>query len=379
MNKAKIMIVEDEVIVGKELKVSVEAMGYTVNAVVKTGEDAVEKAVQDRPNLILMDIQLKGQLDGIKAAKIIRSSVDIPVVFLTAHADKEKIRRAKLTMPFGYIIKPFHEKDLKITIEMALYAGKINAKRRQAEEALQKAHDKLEKLMENRTAQLASANKLLRQEIDIRKQAEKSLKESEERFHFLADASMEAIFFTKDGFCLEANHVAAEMFGYDDPSKFIGRFGTEIIAPESHDIVKAHMLKNVFGTYEAIGMRKDGTRFPIVIRAKEMPYKNKEIIRVTSILDITERKLAEEEVKRISIENDLILNTSPGMIFWIDKKGNFIRVNKAFAKALHKSQDDIIGRSLFELYPEAMAKGFFEDNSEVIESGIPKLSPEFCT
>jgi PAS domain S-box-containing protein len=134
--------------------------------------------------------------------------------------------------------------------------------------------------------------------ISKRKKVEKELRESEEQFRYLADASMEAIFFTKDGICLEANQVAAEMFGYDDRSEFIGMYGTEIIAPESHDIVKQHMLKSVFDPYEAVGERKDGTRFPIAIRAKAMPYRKKGIVRATSIRDITEQKLSEEALKK---------------------------------------------------------------------------------
>ncbi|MBU1193712.1 MAG: PAS domain S-box protein [Proteobacteria bacterium] len=129
------------------------------------------------------------------------------------------------------------------------------------------------------------------------KKTEKDLKESEERFRYLSDGAMEAIFFTKDGFCLEANQVAAEIFGYDDRSQFIGIFGTDIIAPESHSIVKSHMLTGTFDPYEAVGMRKDGTRFPISIRAKAMPYKDAGIVRVTSITDITNIKQAEKSLR----------------------------------------------------------------------------------
>ncbi|SHO53631.1 PAS domain S-box protein [Desulfopila aestuarii] len=140
-------------------------------------------------------------------------------------------------------------------------------------------------------------------DITEHKKAEKDLKESEERFRYLSDGSMEAIFFTKDGFCLEANQVAAEIFGYSDRSEFIGMFGTDIIAPESHSIVKSHMLTGTFEPYEAVGMRKDGTRFPVSIRAKAMPYKDAGIVRVTSITDITKIKQAEKAL--MESEEDL--------------------------------------------------------------------------
>ncbi len=139
MTKANIMIVEDEAIVGEEIKANLEGMGYTVTSIANSGEQALEKADRDRPDLILMDIRLKGRMDGLEAAGLIRSRLDIPVIFLTAYADEEMLARAKLTMPFGYILKPFRSRNLKVTVEMALYSAKINAERQQAKEALQQA------------------------------------------------------------------------------------------------------------------------------------------------------------------------------------------------------------------------------------------------
>ena len=141
------MIVEDEAIVGEELKISLEDMGYTVTSINKSGEQAIEKADQDCPDLILMDIRLKGRMDGIEAAERIRSRLEIPVVFLTAYADDDKLERAKLTMPFGYILKPFQDRDLEVTIEIALYTAKIDVKRKQAEEELIKTKARLEHLL----------------------------------------------------------------------------------------------------------------------------------------------------------------------------------------------------------------------------------------
>ncbi len=130
------MIVEDEAIVAEEIKTNLEGMGYSVTAIVKTGESAIEKAEIHRPNAILMDIRLEGQIDGIEAAEHIRSLLGIPVIFLTAHADEERLDRAKLTLPFGYLVKPIQDQNLKITIEMALYTAKIDTERKQAEAAL---------------------------------------------------------------------------------------------------------------------------------------------------------------------------------------------------------------------------------------------------
>ncbi|MCP3899440.1 MAG: PAS domain S-box protein, partial [Desulfobacteraceae bacterium] len=132
--------------------------------------------------------------------------------------------------------------------------------------------------------------------VDQRMQAENSLRESEKRFQHLSNASTEAIFFTKDGIGIEANQAATEMFGYS-LSELIGMFGTELIAPESHEIVKEHMLKNLSDPYEAIGLRKDGSQFPIEIQGKSITYKDKGLVRATTIVDITERKQAEEALQ----------------------------------------------------------------------------------
>jgi len=120
MAKFKILVVEDESIVAKDLQSSLKNMGYSVPAVVSSGEKAIEAAHKFRPNLILMDIMLKGEMSGIDASKIIKERFDIPVVFLTAYADEDTLEKAKLSVPYGYIIKPFKEKELQTTIEMAI-------------------------------------------------------------------------------------------------------------------------------------------------------------------------------------------------------------------------------------------------------------------
>ncbi len=139
MSKSRIMIVEDEAIVAEAIKSSLKKMNYDIASIVRTGEMAIENAGRDRPDVILMDIRLKGEMDGIEAAEIIRSDFGIPVIFLTAYSDEGRLKRAKLTIPFGYIVKPFKDRDLKITIELALYAAKVDAERKQAEEALRKS------------------------------------------------------------------------------------------------------------------------------------------------------------------------------------------------------------------------------------------------
>ncbi len=121
MAKTSVLVVEDESIVAKDIQNSLKKLGYAVPAVVNSGEDAIDAAGEHRPNLILMDIMLKGDISGIEAAEQIKNRYRIPVIFLTAYADESTLSKAKVTEPYGYIIKPFKEIDLHTSIEMALY------------------------------------------------------------------------------------------------------------------------------------------------------------------------------------------------------------------------------------------------------------------
>lgn len=122
--KTKILIVEDEAIVAKDISVCLEKIGYEVIATFSKGEKALHFLKKNKPDLVLMDIMLAGNISGIEASAEIKKKHDIPVVFLTAYADEKTIERAKVTEPYGYVIKPFKEIDLRTSIEMALYKFK---------------------------------------------------------------------------------------------------------------------------------------------------------------------------------------------------------------------------------------------------------------
>lgn len=127
MTDAKILVVEDENIVALEIKKRLQKLGYIVPGVASTGEDAITKAEGILPDLVLMDIMLKGEIDGIHAAGEIRRRFNIPVIYLTAYSDEETLQRAKMTEPYGYILKPFEEDDLRTAIEIALYRHLVSS------------------------------------------------------------------------------------------------------------------------------------------------------------------------------------------------------------------------------------------------------------
>jgi len=134
MTCSRILVVEDESIVAMDIQDRLESLGYEVPTTVATGERAIEKTETLRPDLVLMDIQLQGEMDGVQAADEIRRRFNIPIVYLTANADHPTVQRAKLTEPFGYIIKPFEERELHTAIEIALYRHQMNQKLRESEE-----------------------------------------------------------------------------------------------------------------------------------------------------------------------------------------------------------------------------------------------------
>jgi CheY-like chemotaxis protein len=125
MEQPAIFIVEDEAIVANDIKETLKSLGYTVPGIAKSGELALEKVKEAKPDLILMDIHLAGQLDGVETAGKIHVLYNIPVIYLTAYADKALLERAKVTEPYGYVIKPYDERELHSVIEMALYKHRI--------------------------------------------------------------------------------------------------------------------------------------------------------------------------------------------------------------------------------------------------------------
>lgn len=120
---------EDEGITALHIKSTIEGLGYDVAGVSSKGDDAIKTAVEVRPDLVLMDIVLKGVVDGVDAAEKIRAILNVPIIYLTAHADESTLERAKLTEPFGYIVKPFNERDLSIAIEFAIYRSRMESDR----------------------------------------------------------------------------------------------------------------------------------------------------------------------------------------------------------------------------------------------------------
>lgn len=157
-NTVRILIVEDDALIGTDLRRTLCKLGYEVMPVISSGENAVQHAIEKQPDLLLMDINLSGEMDGIEAAAQIHQYVAIPIIYLSAYSSEKLVERAKLTEPFSYLLKPFRERELQIAVEMALYKHKMEQRlrelnrrlqqelleRRQAEYALQEIHHELD-------------------------------------------------------------------------------------------------------------------------------------------------------------------------------------------------------------------------------------------
>lgn len=199
----RILVTEDEMIVALDLERRLKKLGYDVCKVVSSGEDAIREAALLRPCLVLMDICLAGEIDGVEAAGRIRAEQDIPIIYLTANADDKTLQRAEATHPTSYLLKPFRERELQICIEMSLTNHRL-------QQELRQARDRLEERVQERTAELAATNLSLRREIEARAEAEKLIREQAA----LLDKARDAIYAQQlDGTVIYWNRSAERLYG----------------------------------------------------------------------------------------------------------------------------------------------------------------------
>ncbi len=298
MKGAKILIVEDEAIIAMEMESQLMGLGYEVTSIVDTGEKAIKKAEEDKPNLILMDIRIKGEIDGIEAAEEIRSRFGIPVVFSTAYLDEERIEQAKITMPFGYVLKPIQERDLKVTIEMALYVSKVDAERRKAEENLKKAHEELLQ----KSVELSKVNENLHiHQLELEEQNEELKRtqnqhaEIQSRYFDLYNfAPAGYLTLNKKGIIIEANLTCTAMLGCE--KSMLKNLGfSNFITEGSQDSFYFHRQQAIETknqqSCELQLVRKDKTKFWARLESKAVFNDKGEFIDLnTNLIEIDEPK-----------------------------------------------------------------------------------------
>jgi PAS domain S-box-containing protein len=302
MSQPSILIVEDERIPAEELSIQLQTLGYRVAGIEASGEKALRRIEEAPPDLVLMDIHLSGKMTGDEVAAVLRESRPIPVIFLTAYSDPHTVERVKRTEPYGFIVKPYIESELKGVIEMALY----------------------------------------------RYQMEMRLRESELRFSRLAEASFEGIGISDQGVLIDSNEQLARMFGYRT-DEIIGKQVIEFVAPESRDLVKDNMRSGFEGPYEHLALRKDGSVFPVEIRAKQVSFDGRNV-RVTAVRDVSEAKKTAEALRESQEFFRILFEESPIPIILSDlSTGIIVYGNKKLMSMIGLTEQEVLGRRAVDL------------------------------
>lgn len=320
MSKIKILIVEDESIVAMDIKHRAEGLGYQVIGVTPSGEEALEMVREHSPDLILMDIVLKGDIDGIEAAQRIHDDYDIPVLYLTAYSDEETLKRAKITEPFGYIIKPFEDRELHSSVEIAIYKHEMDRK----------------------------------------------LKESEKWLSTTLESIGDAVIATdKEGVIIFMNPVARKVTGWNQ-EEAIGQNLKEVfkLVNENTGIPLEDPVAKVLRNHAVIEtsnpsllITKNGIRLPIDDSSAPIRDENGSVIGVALVFrDITERKKAEKE------KEELLKDKARGEL------SNFVlSALPVFASNIPPQVRDNITRSFSDRFEKNMQPSFQDDLDECLD------------
>jgi two-component system, cell cycle sensor histidine kinase and response regulator CckA len=314
MRGSRILVVEDERIVGEDIRLMLEDLGYEIVGVVSTGEEAVQKAEEMKPDLALMDIVLAGEIDGIEAAKQMRAVWNVPVIYLTAYSSQCTQNRTQETDPFGYLVKPFKRSDLRCAIETALYK-----------------HD-----MEMR------------------------LRKSEQKFRLLYENVPSAYQSLDDrGLLLEVNEAWLDLFGYSREEVINKSFGDFLAPTYRGGSCGGILARDSEGRLQGVELemvKKDGAPVTvlldgIVVGDGDGKFKSHHILH-----NVTERNKSQAEQKWLATA----VEQSAEAIVIADKDGNTQYVNPAFERISGYSRREIVGKKLSPLagsdYNEALQR-----------------------
>ena len=319
----KIMIVEDEAVIALRLEERLAEMGYKVIGMSYTGEDCVKKARSLLPDLILMDVMISGDLDGIDSAKIVKDELDIPVIFMTAYTEDQIIERAKEVEPYGYIIKPIRDRELKATIEIALY----------------------------------------------KKEMERCLQESEEKYRQLFETISDAIiiFDGETRKIIDINDSCLRMYGYSKDEFLKLRLNDITAEPEkSENAIKQAILGKIQKIPLRYHKRNDGAIFPVEIYSGTFSLEDR-IVVCGVIRDISIRKKAEKALLKSKKRYRAVVESQTEMICRFLPDGALTFVNEAYCRYFGKGREELIGQKFMPLIPDS-------DQDKVFES-IASLNP----
>ncbi len=349
MSRARILIVEDEGIEALDLQQRLISLGYSAPDIASTGEEAVKTVEETSPDLVLMDIMLSGEIDGVTAAHQIQARFGTPIIYLTAYADDDTLQRAKITEPYGYIVKPLKERELHITIDMALYKHVMERKLRESEKwlatTLRSIGDAV--IATDQNGVITFMNPVA-ESLTGWKLHESLNKKLTEVFKIINRDTRQPVDDPVSKVILEGNIV-----GLANHTRLITRSGAEIAIDDSAAPIKDDK-ENMIGVI-------------LVFR------------------DITEREKAEEALRNSKEEWEQTFDSVPDLIAILDKQHRILRVNRAMADRLGVRPDQCTGLRCYEAVHGMPEIPTFcphlltcrDDREHVVEVHEPRLGGDF--
>jgi PAS domain S-box-containing protein len=312
MSRISVLIVEDEVIVAQNLASKLEKLGYTVTGTAINGHEAVAMALAHRPQLVLMDIKLQGELDGIATVEKIKKHLDVPVIYLTAHSDPNTLSRAKISKPYGYVLKPFDERDLATQIELALYKHEADRRVREQREWLRITLTSIgDAVIATDEAGLVTFINPVAESLTGWKQDEAIDQPVQEVFRVVDEHTRKVV---------------------DDPVRKVLQSG-KIVALANHTVL----------------LRKGGGEVPIDDSGAPILDTRGRILGVVLVFrDISGRRRAEEALQRSQRKLSTILEQIPDGVGVINRDGEFILSNSALRAYISSTMPSV--------HPEGMKR-----------------------
>ena len=331
--RKRILVVEDEVVIAKDVQISLEKLGYEVCGSAASGEEAIRKVEQEKPDLVLMDIVLKGDMDGIETASRVSFLYDIPVVYLTSYSNEKMLKRAKITEPYGYMLKPFSERELHTTIEIALYKHKM------------------ESMLKSREAWFSTTLKSIGDGV------------------ITTDQTGRVTFM---------NRVAEGLTGWKQ-EEALGeslRNVFHIVDEETGSQVESSVSKiiqdgvSVEMSNHTMLINRDGMQIPIDNSGAPLRNEKGDIIGVVLVFhDITARKLSEQTLRRLERKLRVMFQSVSEGITFTDLDGNIVEINEA-ALCMHGwKHEEIMGKNAAELIFDKDRTRAVENMRKTLEKG----------
>jgi PAS domain S-box-containing protein len=313
MEKPAILIVEDETVISMNIQSILEMKGYRITGITSSGEEALHLAEEMRPDIILMDVVLEGEMDGITAAESIKAHQNIPIIYLTAYSDEETLCRVKETDPDGYILKPITQEELYTSIEIALHKHRMEMK----------------------------------------------LRESEERYRMLVETMNDGLLMLdRKGIITYVNRMFLELTGYAE-EEIIGRSPYDFLDDSNSAVLTEQLEKRQNGiskSYELLLIRKNGKQISTIISPRVI-YDAAGTFNGSFgiITDITERREAEIRIQEERNRAQLYLDTAEVMLVAINEQGIITLINQKGCRILGYREDELIGLNWFEnILPERL-------------------------